>query len=200
MTHHPLIAIISSNTLAGLGLKNILQTVMPIMTIDIIGSFYELQERDSEKYVHYFVSEDIALDNLDFFSKHNRKTIVLTLSGKGQHLDKALCGFHCICISEPEQNLVKSLLFLEQMAHAHGRNIPPVPSEIKDKPLSDREIEVLSLIVQGFINKEIANKLNIALATVITHRKNIMDKLNVKSVSALTIYAVTHGYVDINLI
>ena len=38
------------------------------------------------------------------------------------------------------------------------------------------------------------------LTTVITHRKNIMEKLGMKSVSALTIYAVMHGYVDINKI
>ncbi len=58
----------------------------------------------------------------------------------------------------------------------------------------------MSLIAQGFINKEIADKLNIGLATVITHRRNIVDKLGIKSVSALTIYAVMHGYVDINMI
>ena len=63
--------------------------------------------------------------------------------------------------------------------------------------LTDREIEVLVLIVEGYINKEIAEKLHIGLTTVISHRKNIMDKLDARSVSALTIYAVTHGYVDI---
>jgi hypothetical protein len=47
---------------------------------------------------------------------------------------------------------------------------------------------------------KIADKLNIGLPTVITHRKNIMDKLNIKSVSAMTIYAVMNGYVDINKI
>ena len=73
-----------------------------------------------------------------------------------------------------------------------------MPRVLQQKILTDREIEVMSLIVKGYINKEIANKLNIALATVITHRKNIMDKLGFKSVSALTIYAVMHGYVDIN--
>jgi DNA-binding NarL/FixJ family response regulator len=56
----------------------------------------------------------------------------------------------------------------------------------------------MSLIVQGYLNKEIADQLNIGLSTVITHRKNLMDKLGLKSVSALTIYAVMHGYVDIN--
>ena len=59
-----------------------------------------------------------------------------------------------------------------------------------------REIEVLSLVARGFINKEIADKLNISLATVITHRKNITEKLGIKSVSGLTIYAVMRGYVE----
>ena len=71
---------------------------------------------------------------------------------------------------------------------------------MKAKLLSDREIEVLSLIAQGYINKEIADQLNIGLTTVISHRKNIVDKLGMRSVSALTIYAVMHGYVDINKI
>lgn len=68
------------------------------------------------------------------------------------------------------------------------------------KILSDREVEVMALIVSGLINKEIAARLNISIATVITHRKNIMDKLGIKSVSALTVYAVMHGYVDISAI
>lgn len=75
-----------------------------------------------------------------------------------------------------------------------------MPQALTSKILSNREIEVLSLIVQGYINKEIAAQLNISLTTVITHRKNIMDKLGMRSVSALTIYAVMHGYVDINSI
>ena len=62
--------------------------------------------------------------------------------------------------------------------------------------LSAREIEVLVLITKGLINKEIADKLNISLTTVITHRKNIVEKLGIKSVSGLTIYAVMHGYID----
>jgi DNA-binding NarL/FixJ family response regulator len=111
-----------------------------------------------------------------------------------------LSEFHCLCINVPEKQLVRSLLILEQYAHGKGEHIPPMPEVLQRKILSDREIEVMSLIVQGYINKEIASKLNIGLATVITHRKNIMDKLGMKSVSALTIYAVTHGYVDINKI
>jgi DNA-binding CsgD family transcriptional regulator len=111
-----------------------------------------------------------------------------------------LSDFHCLCVNVPEQQLVRSLLALQQYAHGRGEHLPPMPEMLQRKILSDREIEVMSLIVQGYINKEIADRLSIGLATVITHRRNIMDKLGLKSVSALTIYAVMHGYVDINKI
>jgi DNA-binding NarL/FixJ family response regulator len=193
--NRPKIAIIDANTLATLGLKQMLQNVMPIMTVDTYGSFTELEANHPEQYFHYFVSMNVVLENKPFFLAQRKKTIVLTLS-----LDtmSQLSEFHSLCINVPESELVRSLLMLEQHAHGHGQNLPPMPKALLQKILSDREIEVMSLIVQGFINKEIADKLNIGLSTVITHRKNIMDKLGLKSVSALTIYAVTHGYVDIN--
>jgi DNA-binding NarL/FixJ family response regulator len=193
----PHIAIIDPNTLAVLGLKQLLQNVMPIATIDTYGSMAELMANNPEQYIHYFVSMNIVLENKAFFDEHKRKTIVLTLS-----LDpmSQLADFHCLCINVPEKELVRAILMLQQHAHGQGEHMPPMPEILKRKILSDREIEVMSLIVQGLINKEIADKLNIGLATVITHRKNIMDKLGMKSVSALTIYAVMHGYVDINKI
>ena len=193
----PKIAIIDPNTLAAMGLKQMLQNVMPIMTVDAFGSFTELKSNHPDQYFHYFVSTAIVLENKPFFLERRRKTIVLTIS-----LDtmSQLSDFHCLCINVPEQELVRSLLMLEQHAHGQGQNLPPMPMVLSQKILSDREIEVMSLIVQGYINKEIAEKLNIGLATVITHRKNLMEKLGMKSVSALTIYAVMHGYVDINKI
>ena len=197
MNNRPKIAIIDPNTLSALGLKAMLQNVMPIMTVDTFGSFAELTANDPDNYFHYFVAMNVVLENKTFFSEYRRKTIVLTLS-----LDSIsqLSEFHSLCINVPEQELIRSLLTLEQHAHGQGQNLPPMPKVLQQKILTDREIEVMSLIVQGYINKEIADKLNIGLATVITHRKNIMDKLGLKSVSALTIYAVMHGYVDINSI
>lgn len=197
MTNRPKIAILDPNTFSALGLKTMLQNVIPIMTVDIFGSFSELMAADPDVYYHYFVAMSILLENKSYFLERRRKTIVLTLS-----LDSMsqLSEFHCLCVNVPEQQLVHSLLVLQQHGHGHGEHMPPMPEMLQRKILSDREIEVMSLIVQGYINKEIADRLNIGLATVITHRRNIMDKLGFKSVSALTIYAVMHGYVDINKI
>lgn len=195
MQQIPKIAIVDPNTLAAIGLKGVLQNVMPIMTVDSFGTFAELEMNHPEEYVHFFVAMTIVLDNRDFFLNYRRRTIVLTTS-----VESMMDGFHCLCINVPQKQLIRSLLSLQQSAHAHGRNLPPMPKVLQQKVLSDREIEVMNLIVQGFINKEIAEQLNIALSTVVTHRRNIMEKLGVKSVSALTIYAVTHGYVDISKI
>ena len=197
MNQRPKIAIVDSNTLASLGLKQLLLNVMPIMTVDTFGSFSELESSNPDTYFHYFVAMDIVIRNRQFFIDHKQKTIVLTLSLN----DSAqLTDFHSLYINQPEHELVRALLTLQQHAHGGGRNLPPMPQILQQKILSDREIEVMSLIVQGYINKEIADRLNIGLSTVITHRKNIMEKLGMKSVSALTIYAVMHGYVDINKI
>ena len=180
-----------------MGLRQILQNVMPIMKVDVYGSFAELEANNPDGYVHYFVAVNVVLQNRPFFLQRRQKTIVLATSANP---NAQMSDFHCLCINLPEKQLVRSILMLEQHAHAQGKNLPPMPRALQDKVLTDRETEVLSLIVQGLINKEIASQLNIGLTTVISHRKNIMEKLGMKSVSALTIYAVMHGLVDVNKI
>ena len=59
--------------------------------------------------------------------------------------------------------------------------------------LTKRETEILRLIVQGYLNKEIAELLNISVNTVFTHRKNIINKTGIKTVSGLTFYCLRNG-------
>ena len=70
----------------------------------------------------------------------------------------------------------------------------------QDKPesieLSNRETDVLVALVKGLTNKEISDKLYISVHTVITHRKNIVRKTGIKSVSGLTVYALLNNLVD----
>ena len=61
--------------------------------------------------------------------------------------------------------------------------------------LTARELEVLRLIAQGRLNKQIAADLAISIKTVETHRQNLMDKLNIHATAGLTRYAVAKGLV-----
>lgn len=195
----PKMAIVESNTLAAIGLKQLLTSVMPTMEITVFGTFGEYEASNPDHFTHSFISMHLVLTHRNFFyqGKRAHHTIVLTPSNDP---NSQLRDFHCLCVNVPESLLVKELLSLQHSGHPHGEHIPRSTEGTQEKSLTDREIEVLSLIVQGKINKEIADKLCIGLTTVITHRKKIQEKLGVKSVSALTIYAVTHGYVDMNKI
>ena len=61
--------------------------------------------------------------------------------------------------------------------------------------LSNREIEVVKLIAEGKIAKEIAAKLNLSTHTIYTHRKNIMKKLKLSTAPELVLYAVETGII-----
>lgn len=61
--------------------------------------------------------------------------------------------------------------------------------------LSSREKIILQLIAKGFSSKMIADKLSISIQTVSTHRKNISRKLEIKTVSGLTVYAIINNLI-----
>lgn len=65
-----------------------------------------------------------------------------------------------------------------------------------DIPITDREIEVLRLIVEEYSNSEIAEKLFISVRTVDTHRRNLLEKLGVKNTAGLVKYALQKGLLD----
>ena len=194
MNHQPEIAIVEANTLTSLGLKTILERMIPMAVIRTFHSFGELTDDTPDMYAHYFISAQIYVEHNAFFLPRKRKTIVLA----GDSHQFQLSGVPILNIYQAEEQLVKDILKLHQHAHHDGypvKDMPPTPPTTGHE-LSAREIEVLVLITKGLINKEIADKLNIGLTTVITHRKNITEKLGIKSVSGLTIYAVMNGFVE----
>ena len=62
--------------------------------------------------------------------------------------------------------------------------------------ISEREKEIIVCLVQGLSNKEIASQLFISVNTVITHRRNIVRKLQIHSLAGLTIYAIANDLID----
>jgi DNA-binding NarL/FixJ family response regulator len=64
--------------------------------------------------------------------------------------------------------------------------------------LSPREGEVLQLLAEGMSTKRIAEALSVSVKTVETHRRQIMEKLGIRSVAGLTKFAIRHGITSVN--
>lgn len=62
--------------------------------------------------------------------------------------------------------------------------------------LSKRESEVIKLVSRGFSNKKIAEHMFLSVHTVLTHRKNVMNKLGVKNTAGLVVYAAQNGLIE----
>lgn len=191
--YNPEIAIIEPNTLTCLGLQTILEEIIPMATIRVFHSFKGFVDDTPDMYAHYFISAQIYFEHTVFFLPRKPKTIVLA-NGDNQ---PQLSGVPTLNIYLDEKALVKNIMQLHHHGHHGGHSSQKsMQTDKTEHELSAREIEVLVLITKGLINKEIADKLNISLTTVITHRKNITEKLGIKSVSGLTIYAVMNGYIE----
>ena len=181
------IAIIDANTLTCVGLRNLLEKQLPKAVIRTFEDFPTFADDTPDMYTHYFISSQTYILYNPFFLPRKEKTIIM-MHGAGNHTFPA--SNHIINIFLPEKKLTTELM--KFFSHKSSE-IEKLPS---DDELSAREIEVLILVTKGLINKEIADKLNISLTTVISHRKNITEKLGIKSVSGLTIYAVMNGYIS----
>ena len=190
----PEIAIVESNILAALGLKSILSELIPVAEIRLFQSFEAFMDDTPDMYAHYFISAPIYVEHNFFFLPRKKRTIVMASESQAM----LLSGVFVLDVFKTEKEVIKSLIDLHKQAHepGHSRNKHAVAAH-QVHELSPREIEVISLIATGKTNKEIADRLNISQTTVITHRKNITDKLGIKSVSGLTIYAVINGYTDL---
>ena len=99
---------------------------------------------------------------------------------------------------------VPAVLHLERevsQANTH-KKVEEAPMAKEEKTatddLSQREKEIITCVVKGMSNKEIAESLYISIHTVITHRRNIARKLQIHSPTLLTVYAIVNKLVDIS--
>ncbi|MCI5508376.1 MAG: helix-turn-helix transcriptional regulator [Bacteroidales bacterium] len=198
----PAIALVQSDTLSAIGLKSIIEKMMPAAEVSLFSSTRELlAERHPERFYHFFVSSDLLLSAAAFFLSHRHRTIVLVRGEETSHLPE---GFHQLDVHQGQEELVRSIVRLAHTSHSASGKEPEAVKiargaerEGKEMPrLTPREKDVLREVVMGNINKVIADRLGISLATVITHRKNLTMKLGTRSVATLTLYAVTHGIVN----
>ncbi len=87
--------------------------------------------------------------------------------------------------------ILKRLLELYRESYFNGRL-----ARKRSEHLTSREVEVLQMVAEGYVNKQIAAALNRSMKTVEKHRQQLMDKLNIHDIAGLTRYAIAHGIVE----
>ena len=197
----PQIAIISANTLEAMTLRSLLSDITP--GVDVV-CYPTIEEYTAAAPVvaHFFVSAKVLFENMELFRPLLRRTMVIT---EGDNTPFAQSGIRTIDATASESAIVRQILHIHQAGHPTGRHPHDMHKDGAERKnsdeaslLSQREKEVLALLVKGYINKEIADKLNISLTTAIFHRNNICEKLQTRSIGKLTVYAVLTGLIDIS--
>lgn len=190
--------------------------------IEIIGSgsngkeAIELNRKLSPDVIVMDISmpEMNGIDATKEIKSHNKKVQILALT---QHEDSEYIfqffkagGEGYLLKNSKKEEFIEAIRTLMTGNHYFSKKIShlmingflsarnPDTSDKKDKiPLTRREVQIIRLISNDLSNQEIADELNLSLRTVETHRRNIMQKLNVKSVVALVRYAIQHNMIDL---
>ena len=184
MEQRPAIAVLTSNILVGVGLRAILEKAAPAADVELFGDFRDFTEANPERFFHYFVTAQFFAAHNAFFRARSHKTIVLT---NGQ----SPAGMHSIDVQADEERFVRSLMQLQHSVRRSEHALPAQPQAAQ--PLTERETEVLALIAGGEL-MYFSN--SFGLTTVISHRRNIMEKLGIRTAAGLVVYALAAGYVD----
>lgn len=186
---------------------------------------YDIQKhmRYEEKTLFPYVEallrgEQTSKYNVETFSKHHGD-----ITGKFQELkgiiikylphdslsnNKLTTTLYDIYINEEwlanhsnieDQLFVPAIRLLEKKIKNDGisSRLSDIIKSVEGKDgVSEREKDIIVCLVQGMSNKEIADHLFISVNTVITHRRNIAKKLDIRSVAGLTIYAIANNLID----
>ncbi len=189
----PEIAVVCPSALTALGLQSLLSKIIPQAVVTLFERVEELQETQVERFTHLFVAEEFC-DACRPLFEDCRHRVFLLVDG-----DRCPEGFHAVNIRCGEAELVAGLMRLHHKAHhpLHPDHPGGMPRTAEPDPLTPREREVLTLVAKGLLNKEIAGRLGIGLTTVISHRRNITEKLGIRNVAGLAVYAFRHGYFDL---
>jgi DNA-binding CsgD family transcriptional regulator len=181
------IAVILPDTLQCIGLRSLLIDYFPPVEITLFPSFDLFSPVGKDFFDYYFTLPELFVIHAGFFLPKRNKTICILHGSEGC---PGMNSCHYLRIHTPQESII------EQLRQILQEENPPNPQT--NKGLSIRETDVLQLIVSGITNKEIADKLCISLNTVLTHRKNITAKLDIKTIPGLTFYAITHGLISGN--
>lgn len=130
-------------------------------------------------------------DRLDIRSYlSGTKAAIVALTHSSYEESVLLQYDECIGIYDNAKRIV------QRLKSAIEENTQNPKSDINE--LSARERDILAAVAKGLTNKEIADTFNISIYTVISHRRNISQKLGINSIPGLTVYAIMNKLVDMS--
>jgi DNA-binding CsgD family transcriptional regulator len=150
----------------------------------------------AEKFTRYKASYNFRFKKADgSYGLFNHQSLILTMD-KNNNFIKSLNIHTDISHLTDKNNFKASLIGL--LGEPSFLNLDVLDDQAKvavENSFSKREIEIVSLIAEGYQTKEIATKLNIALDTVKAHRKNILVKSGCKNMAELTAKSTSEGWI-----
>jgi DNA-binding NarL/FixJ family response regulator len=133
------------------------------------------------------------------------RTILLTMYTEDQYVlgavQAGIRGF--VAKTQPSEDLLKAIRDVERDAVYLSPRVSRAvvqaylgKGRLPDEPLSPRERQILQLIAEGYSTKETAGLLGISSKTAESHRRHIMEKLNLHETASLVRYAIRKGLVQ----
>ncbi len=187
------IAILENASIISEGIQSLLQKshlyIKPIWIKDIDNLSFHI---DRLKIDMIMINPNLIINRLKFFTSiKNSNPQVKWFALTYNLIDKELQPFFddIIQIDDMYENITRKIDYFIENTQSEESSV-----------LTDREQNVLKEIIKGLSNKEIAERLNISIHTVMSHRKNIYQKTDIKSQAGLTVYALTHNIVSIESI
>lgn len=175
------------------GMAVVLQRIPGASVVKEFGSV-DLLTRYLEHHGMDFliISDTLFANATDLYMNHPallERTILLNRDPSVEDRGKKTRG--CISLSEEKEEIISKInellnpYFRDYRENTHGS-------------LTDREKTIVRLLSMGLTNRQIADRLFLSTHTVTTHRKNIIHKLGIKSVSGLTVYAIVNNIITID--
>lgn len=197
------------------GLKSLLHNTKDINVVGEFGNANDLIEQMNQLSAQIIIT-DISMPGMNgieltqylaekhpyiktiILSMHNNKEFILSAmdAGAKAYLPKDIAGnelneaIHEVSLGHEYFNQIISNIVMRSLM----RNSK---EEKKHGELTKRETEVLRLVSDGFMNKEVADQLNISVRTVDCHKNNIMSKLGLNTTAELVKYAIRHHIIEV---
>ena len=209
------VALADKQALTKVGLRSFIDEQEDLTLLEDVRSMKELRSILSNEQPHvllvdYNLKDFVSISDLKEVNKLSPGTRILVISSDNDQanifkvLEVGISGYvtkECsqkeivgaiYATAKGEKFFCNKVLELILEKHLKKEN----EDECLPTELSIREVEIVQLTASGLNAREIANKLHLSHHTVYTHRKNVMKKLGLGSVSELTLYAVKTGIIN----